>query len=85
VKYNTIARVHRNKYVVISPSKFNEQGFVTSWKVLNTTRQLTKAYELQKYYLEQGISGVVLMDTTEEPDLPPNKVAEFFRVMFAMN
>jgi hypothetical protein len=85
VKYNTIAKIHRNRYVVLSPSKYNSSGYVTSWKVLNTTRKLSKACELQNFFKMQGINKAVLMDTTKEADLPPNKVAEFFRVMFAMN
>jgi hypothetical protein len=85
VNYNTIAKSYPNRYVIISPNKVNKLFFVVSWKVLNTTRQLSKAYELQDFYTKQGINGVVVMDTAEEADLPPNKIAEFFRVMFALN
>lgn len=86
MKYKTICTLHPNRYVVVVPKSRNKQGFVGSWKVLNVQHQLEKAEELQAFYRSEGLNGVVLIDTgnREDNNLPPNKVAEFFRVYFGM-
>lgn len=84
MKYGNICRIHRSRYVVVVPKRRDKRGFVCSWKVLNVQHQLEKAEELQEYYRNEGLSGVVIIDTgnSEDNNLPPNKVAEFFRVFF---
>lgn len=87
MKYGNICKKHPNKYVVICVHKRSKKtGFVSSWKVLNTHYHLEKAVELQEFYKNEGISGVVLINTSDakNSELPPNKVAEFYRVYFGM-
>lgn len=86
MKYRNICMKHPNRFVVIVPKHRNKRGFVSSWKVLNVQHQLEKAVELQDFYKNEGLTGVVIIDTgnSEDNNLPPNKVAEFFRVYFGM-
>lgn len=87
MKYRNICIQHPNRFVVACANKRNKHtGFVSSWKVLNVQYQLEKAEELQEFYKSEGLSGVVIIDTgnCEDNNLPPAKVAEFFRVFFGM-
>lgn len=87
MKYSTICILHPNRFIVVCPAKRHKRtNFVTSWKVLNVQHYLAKAKELQKFYRNEGLDGVVIADTGngEDNSLPPNKVAEFFRVFFGM-
>ena len=85
MKYRNICIRHPNRFVVVCPAKRKKgTNFVSSWKVLNVQYSLEKAEELQKFYKNEGLSGVVIIDTgnREDNNLPPAKVAEFLRVYF---
>lgn len=87
MKYRNICMKHPNRFVAVCPAKrWKKTNFVSSWKVLNVQHQLEKAEELQELYKNEGLSGVVIIDTgnCEDNKLPPAKVAEFFRVYFGM-
>ena len=86
MRYKTICTIHPNRFIVAIPKRQNKRGFVCSWKVLNVQHRFEKAEELQDYYKNEGLSEVVILDTgnSEDNSLPPNKVAEFYRVFFGM-
>lgn len=87
MKYRNICMKHPNRFVVVCPAKRRKKtNFVSSWKALNVQHQLEKAEKLQEFYKNEGLSGVVIIDTgnCEDNNLPPAKVAEFFRVYFGM-
>ena len=87
MNYRKICTKYHNRYVVACADKRNKRtNFVSSWKVLNVQCSLAKAEELQEYYKNEGLVGVVIIDTGsgEDNNLPPNKVAEFFRVYYGM-
>lgn len=87
MNYKKICTKYPNRFVVACAGKRGKKtGFVSSWKVLNVQSSLAKAEELQEYYKNEGLSGVVIIDTGngEDNNLPPNKVAEFFRVYYGM-
>lgn len=87
MNYKKICTKYPNRYLVACVGKRNKRtNFVSSWKVLNVQSSLAKAEELQEYYKNEGLSGVVIIDTGngEDNNLPPNKVAEFFRVYYGM-
>lgn len=76
MKYGNICKKHPCCFVVACVHKRSRRtGFVSSWKVLNTHKQLEQAAEFQEFYKYEGISGVVLIDTSGEDKLPPNKAA----------
>ena len=87
MNYKKICTKYPNRFVVACAGKRNKRtNFVQTWKVLNVQSSLAKVEELQEYYKNEGLSGVVIIDTGngEDNNLPPNKVAEFFRVYYGM-
>lgn len=83
MNYKKICTKYPNRFVVACAGKRSKKtGFVSSWKVLNVQSILERAIELQEYYKSEGLAGVVIIDTDSK--LPPNKVAEFFRVYYGM-
>lgn len=85
MKYRSICKKHPNRFVVVCAGRRNKRtNFVSSWKVLNVQPILEKALELQDFYKNEGLAGVAIIDTgnSEDNGLPPEKVAEFFRIYF---
>jgi hypothetical protein len=81
---DAIYKKHPNRYVLVTPIKRNDKnGFVEDWQIINTHLRLDIAENLQEYYMMKGIKCVII-DTSEKANLPPSKVAQFFRVYFGM-
>lgn len=75
--------------VLLSPKKRDDIGFVSSWKVLQSMRNVGDCEKALAYYEREGYSNVVAFSTFAENDsqasemgLPPNIVAKFWRVVF---
>jgi hypothetical protein len=85
MSFDEIGKLHPNRYVLAVPLKRNDTtGFVEDWQIVNTHLRLDRAEDLQEYYMMKGIKCAIV-DTSKKANLPPNKVAQFFRVYFGMS
>lgn len=80
-------------FVLLVPRKRDDAGWVKSWTVLNTVRDVTDCEKALEYYEREGFDEVVAIstypDTGEDsnvlnPELPPRIVAKFYRVLWGM-
>lgn len=80
-------------FVLLVPRKRDDAGWVKSWTVLNTVRDVTDCEKAFEYYEREGFEGVVAISTYPDtegdsnvlnPELPPRIVAKFYRVLWGM-
>lgn len=87
MKYKKIQKNYDNTYVIVCPKKRNKKGFVSSWKMLDTSSTFRMAVDILEYYQNEGFSDatIIYCGADEEVSLPPEFVAQFYRVYFGMN
>lgn len=80
-----VAKKYPSNYVILSPSKRDDDGRVRDWQVLNNGRNYQKIKDLVDYYRREGIKNAVIISTSKTGmDVPPDESAKFFRIFFNM-
>lgn len=79
---NTITERHPNSFVLLKPKSRDKQNHVRDWNVLNTAKKYDDILRVAEYYRSEGISNAVILSTSDELVVPPEKSAKFFRVYY---
>lgn len=80
---SNVAKTYPNNYVILTPAKRDDAGWVHDWQVLNNGRNYEKITDLADYYRKEGIHSAVIISTAKNGmDIPPEVSGKFFRVLF---
>lgn len=86
-----IANTYQNSYVLAIPLHYDaETQRVSSWKVIQTIKQLDDLPIALGYYRLEGFDGIIAIPLFDENDkrlteLPPNIAAGFWRAYLGLD